>query len=41
MGVRLLSASACTGLTAALAVDSAGLLEVRRWLAGRHGWRGS
>lgn len=41
MGVRLLSASACTGLTAALAVDSAGLLELRRWLAGRHGWRGS
>ena len=41
MGVHLLPAPSCTGLTAAFAVDSVGLLELRRWLAGRHSWRSS
>ena len=41
LGVQVLAAPACTVPMAALAVDPAGLLDLRRWLAGRHDWRSS
>lgn len=41
LGVQVLAAPACNVPMAALAVDSAGLLDLRRWLAGRYGSRGS